>query len=273
MRTQVLLATDLREDAPVAYAHALRIAAGARGDLAVLHIHPHGAVSDWGHVPRATQLLTDWGMLPAEATAADFAALGIGLTLEGVPGVDPTLGIVDEVRTTQPDLLVMQAHLRLDAVDRFLWPSVSENVARRIHTPTLILPPDCRPFVSMETGDMRLHHVMVAAGDVGDQGVIDAAARFLRSVGVDRCRGTLLHLGEREDLARLSLDQPGWFWDTDVQDGPVIDAIVQAVADRKPDLLVVGTRGRDSVVDALLGSHAERILHGVDIPVLVVPLH
>jgi len=47
-------------------------------------------------------------------------------------------------------------------------------------------------------------------------------------------------------------------------------AIRDAIADLKPDLLVMGARGRSSVAAIFLGSVTEKVLHSVEIPIVAV---
>lgn len=56
-----------------------------------------------------------------------------------------------------------------------------------------------------------------------------------------------------------------------VKEGAVSETIREQVAERKPDLLVVGTHGRTGVVNALLGSVAQDLLSRPPCDVLAVP--
>ena len=51
---------------------------------------------------------------------------------------------------------------------------------------------------------------------------------------------------------------------------PVSDVILNEARKWRADLIVMGAHGRRGINRLLLGSDAERVLHGVQIPVLLV---
>ena len=64
----------------------------------------------------------------------------------------------------------------------------------------------------------------------------------------------------------------GWTWEKRLESGDVIQAIVKATKDLDADVVVMSTDGRNEFLDALRGSHSERVLrHGVA-PLLTVPV-
>ena len=48
--------------------------------------------------------------------------------------------------------------------------------------------------------------------------------------------------------------------------------ISRAVEEMRPDLLVLGTRGRSGLLNLLLGSVTEEVLRSLNVDILVVPL-
>ncbi|EGC35655.1 hypothetical protein DICPUDRAFT_151996 [Dictyostelium purpureum] len=50
-----------------------------------------------------------------------------------------------------------------------------------------------------------------------------------------------------------------------------MDDIIDAIKDKKPDLVVVGTRGNGFIKKMILGSFSEKIVKNSPIPVIVVP--
>lgn len=53
--------------------------------------------------------------------------------------------------------------------------------------------------------------------------------------------------------------------------GDVIETIVDTAHGTRADLVVMTTDGRHGFLDALRGSHSERVLHHAPCPVLVLP--
>ena len=64
----------------------------------------------------------------------------------------------------------------------------------------------------------------------------------------------------------------GWQWNSIVGSGDVIDAIVQTASDMATNLIVMSTDGRTGFLDALRGSHSERVLRRTPCPLLAIPV-
>ena len=56
----------------------------------------------------------------------------------------------------------------------------------------------------------------------------------------------------------------------ELREGTPHEVIVAAVTDEDVDLVVMGTHGRDGIRHRLLGSVAERVVRGSDVPVMTV---
>jgi nucleotide-binding universal stress UspA family protein len=56
-----------------------------------------------------------------------------------------------------------------------------------------------------------------------------------------------------------------------VRSGDVIDAIMQTASDMATNLIVMSTDGRNGFMDALRGSHSERVLRRTPCPLLAIP--
>jgi nucleotide-binding universal stress UspA family protein len=64
---------------------------------------------------------------------------------------------------------------------------------------------------------------------------------------------------------------PDWEWKRITRSGDVIQGIVDAAREMAADLVVMSTDGRNGFLDALRGSHTERVLQHVPAPLLAVP--
>ncbi|SCB55394.1 Universal stress protein family protein [Bradyrhizobium shewense] len=60
-------------------------------------------------------------------------------------------------------------------------------------------------------------------------------------------------------------------WSLRVDEGIPMQVIARAVAEKRPDMLVLGTHGRSGLLRALIGSVTEEVLRSVNVDVLVVP--
>jgi nucleotide-binding universal stress UspA family protein len=64
---------------------------------------------------------------------------------------------------------------------------------------------------------------------------------------------------------------PGWQWTNIVKSGNIIDSIVEMASAMAADLIVISTDGRNGFLDALRGSHSERVLRQSPCPLLAIP--
>jgi len=64
----------------------------------------------------------------------------------------------------------------------------------------------------------------------------------------------------------------GWKWEKRLESGDVIEAIVESAKHLGADVIVMSTDGRNEFLDALRGSHSERVLRQATAPLLTVPV-
>jgi nucleotide-binding universal stress UspA family protein len=60
-------------------------------------------------------------------------------------------------------------------------------------------------------------------------------------------------------------------WSLRIDEGLPMQVIARAVAEKRPDMLVLGTHGRSGLLRALIGSVTEEVLRSLNVDVLVVP--
>jgi nucleotide-binding universal stress UspA family protein len=70
--------------------------------------------------------------------------------------------------------------------------------------------------------------------------------------------------------ARKLLDDAGLKYEFHISVGEAADVIAHFVKDKKVDEVVMSTRGASAVANMLLGSVATKVLHQVEVPVLLV---
>ena len=60
-------------------------------------------------------------------------------------------------------------------------------------------------------------------------------------------------------------------WNKLTKSGEVVDVIDQTARETEADLIVMSTEGRNGFLDALRGSHSERVLRKARCPILAIP--
>jgi nucleotide-binding universal stress UspA family protein len=76
----------------------------------------------------------------------------------------------------------------------------------------------------------------------------------------------------RESLDNLAdkMKAGGLEVETSLRVGVPYEALLQEIGEKKPDLLVMGTKGRSNLVDMILGSCAQKMFRRSPIPLLSV---
>jgi nucleotide-binding universal stress UspA family protein len=270
--SRILFATDLTHDGDLAFAHALRIVLPGKGELMIVHAAHRSEVGKaWDQFPRVRASLVGWGLLePGVESAAVEERLGLHVRKIDVPDNRPDHGVLEILDRRPCDLLVLATHAR-DGISRLLNPSVAESIAREGHTPTLVLPATASGFVDPATGAVRLHNILIPV-DSRPSAIraLALAWQLSAQLGADSAIVHLLHVGPDfpdlvepvEMLSRVRRRQMA---------GPVVDAILETAEAVLADLIVMPTRGHDSLTDILRGSTTEQVLHRSGLPVLMVP--
>jgi nucleotide-binding universal stress UspA family protein len=138
---------------------------------------------------------------------------------------------------------------------------------------TLFIPARSGGFVSRADGAVRLDSILIPiAAAPRPQPAVGAAARLVRRLELPAGRFTLLHVGHEREVPEVHCpDVPGWRWERLCASGDVIDTIIAAATNVAARLIVMATDGRDGFLDALRGSHSERVLRRAGCPVLAIP--
>lgn len=216
----------------------------------------------------------------------DDLARRLGAASWGVArGDDPGWAIVAATHLDHPGLACLATHGR-DRSAAALG-SVARQVLDRATEPVMLVGPKARP---PGAGDAPV--VVAVDGGPGDPAVVgvgvDWAARLSRPLVVAtvaepvppsfrESRPTRRARGPEDPegyLAQLVAEtvEPGTVDACVVYDPINVRAGVLRLVDRTAGLLVLGTHRRTRPLRALLGSHAARIIHDVEVPTLVVPL-
>jgi len=216
------------------------------------------------------------------------------LVLEGPAG--PTL--VEWMRGDAADLVVMTTHGR-GALGRAAYGSVADQLVRSLEVPVLLVRPDAADRAVADTGWVAREIVLGLDGSRPAEAALEPAARLARMLQVPMTvvqvvqplavaadpplpLPTGYHTRITEVRRREALD-----YLEDIAEGlraRGIAATAAAVIGDSPAgtlldlgraergaLLAVGTRGRGGVKRLMLGSVADKLVRGAEVPVLIVP--
>lgn len=258
--------TDLSPASERAFAIALRLGIALQASLRILHAEPGRPHRGWEGLPSVRKTLARWGMIPEESAPEAVEALGVHVRKVRMGRREAAEAIREEVEAAGIDLVILATHRRGE-LERLVQGSVAEDVARR--WPTLLLPAEAHPFVDPTTGALQLRRVLIPLDPEEDpQLSLEWVIRLLRALGGsgELC---LLSVGTAsvEPLSLPSL--AGWTWTHQRRNGPVVEQILEASQDA--DLLVMSTRGHNSLSDRLWGSNTEQVLHGSPCALLSLP--
>jgi nucleotide-binding universal stress UspA family protein len=280
---KILAATDFSTRSQREVRRAGLLARDAGANLALAHVVDEDR-------PRA---LVDLERKEAErmlaeqiATIPELAGLACRpVVVEG----DPFAGILRAAASVGADLLVMGAHRKQLLRDVFVGTTV-ERVIRTGPYPVLMVNAEAEQpyrvlFAAVDTSEASINALRVAQalGWIGKLQVtlvhaFTATAKGKMKVagisqaGIDehiaaeRRRAT----GELSTLLEAGQLDAGQ-WSMRVEDGRPFTVISRAVQERKPDVLLIGTRGRTGLPKLLLGSVTEQVLRSLDVDILAVP--
>ena len=174
----------------------------------------------------------------------------------------------------QPDLMILGTEAR-QGLKQYFKTSVAEVIASSIDVPTLFLSDKSVGFVDSQTGELNLGHVMVPiGGKMPHQATVDTALSLLDALDPGATEITFLHAGTaRDDLPVFDLPpRLDRYWKTVFEPGRIVPAILKAVTDLNPNLLIMSTQGHRRWVDDLIGSKTERVMRELSVPVVAVPI-
>ena len=268
----VLHPTDFSESSLVAFHHALKAAMLSRSKLTLLHVSTDGT-SEWSHFPGVRETLERWGMLPKGSQKADVGKLGINAAKVMAKKGEPVDAMINYLETNPTDLIVLSTSKR-DGRIPWLGKSVAEPVTRKAGEMTLLIPGDVEGFVSHKDGSVRLNKILIpVARTPRPEPALNAAAKLVEKWNCSGGTFVLMHVGTSNTMPALRTPEvPGWTWEKELRSGEVIEGIVNSAKEHKVDLILLATDGRNGFLDALRGSHSERIVRYGVAPLLTIPV-
>lgn len=285
---RILHPVDLNEISRPAFCHALKVGLCATGFpvrepehrrpamLEMLHCHDDGNGPAFARFPQVRKSLVKWGVLEDGAEPLAVRELGLSVRKQWVHG-QPRQAIVRETEGRHCDLLVMASHARA-GWSHFLNHSVSAPALQACRVPGLLIPHDCQGFVHAESGHLRLQRILLPVAPEPQAGpALSAAVRLLFTLqpSLGDLGGQLMQAFVGPESAFPETQRPvppvGWSWERQVLEGRPVEALQRFARQWQPQLVVMTSRGQRSWRDRCFGSTAEKLLHDLGCPVLVVP--
>jgi nucleotide-binding universal stress UspA family protein len=263
--------SDFSAESLVAFHHALKAALVAKCKLTLLHVSPD-VTPDWTHFPGVRDTLERWGLIPPGSPRSAVPQLGIDVRKAITRDSSPLKGILHYFETHQADLIVLATHSH-EGRASWLRQSIAEPITRRAGQMTLFLPEGVAGFVSAENGSVSLEQILIpVASSPLPQQAVAAAARLVTRLGCPHGTFTILHVGDAGAMPMVDCPEvAGWEWNKVTRTGEIVPNILGVANEEKTDMIVMSTRGHHGFLDALRGSHSERVLHSAPCPLLTIP--
>ncbi len=284
---RILLPTDLSESADRALKQAVELAAQHRAAIDILY-----AVTPEHLDPAEVRTALDAYMAKVEKEVFDDLATrsdairtrGIAVSTEIVRRLYPVEAILERVKKTEPDVVVMGTHGR-SGLRKLLLGSVAARVVLEASCPVMTVASDA----SVAEGEKGFDPILVPVDfSEHSERAIDAAKTLRTPAGrlilqhvVSSPTHPSLYAGGVTKLLQLHPDLPSRIGEKlselyqergeiVVTEGNVVEEILETARSKKPQLIVMGTRGQQSGHPVLLGSVTERVIGRAKIPVLAV---
>ncbi len=255
--------TDFTQASLTAFHHALRLSFD--GELTLIHVHPRGNDGDLADFPKVRDTLEHW-------KSGGLAMANLPKVLKVKAEGNHVAAALDaDLRRHPAELVVLACHPR-EGISAWLKPSISQEFVRRTRAPALFVPEGVSGFVRAD-GSIKLDTVLVpVAGEPDPQIALDAAHALFAALGHQPKLVVLVHAGLEllSPLPAMPHNANHGLESVTIEAEPV-EAISQASAEFRPDLIVMTSAGHDGFLDALRGSTTEQVIRRAPCPVLVEP--
>jgi nucleotide-binding universal stress UspA family protein len=265
--------TDFSHGSEVAFAHALKLAAGLRATLDIVHVDAHPETLRDSDFPSVHDTLIRWGLLSEGSHRKDVAGVGVRVHKSGPAGRDAVSGLLRYLGQHPAELIVLATHRR-HGLARLLHQHIGEQVLELARIPTLFVPYNVNGFVDLQHGSVSLERIVLpVARQPNPQPTVDTLSTILQSLGDISPTTTVCHFGDEEADAPM-LNYPhdqNLQWEWLIREGDPVESILEVCEQKSADLVAMTTDGHHGFLDALRGTTTERVLHHAPCPVLVVP--
>lgn len=267
---QILFPTDCSPESARAFDHVRFFAETFQASVTVYHAveMPDARYAHWAFA-YDNEI---WARVEQEARhALERQAASLPVSHRVIVAREPSAahGLLDLIRNEQPDLTVMATHGR-EGLSRVLLGSVAAAVIQHSFRPVLcVREPD-------HGGALPYRRILVPTDlSPGARLAFPMAALLARTFGSELIAVHVLPSGgegprptEADVWKSLEADFEGLPLTAQVHSGSVWRTIVETARIEKADLVVMSTRGHDSLGDRILGSNTERVVRHAPCPVL-----
>jgi nucleotide-binding universal stress UspA family protein len=280
---RILLATDLSARCDRALDRAARLAAEWKAHLVVVHALEwdfQGAWRDETGTPSWRRDATRRMAIARQQIHDDLLDHEVPFDIVIEEG-EPTEIVLKAAETHRCDLIVTGT-ARSETFGRFVLGTTVERLARRAGIPVLVVKSRGRQSyrkvaVGTDFSDASRHALERTAG-LFPQAALVLLHSYWPIVGTlskDRAADAAAHKLASEDCARFLAEatlpqQSRAMLQAVVEAGPLESMVTAYARDKGLDLLVIGARGRNPVLNLLLGSTAEKILGSAPCDVLII---
>lgn len=271
---EVLFPSDLSTESGHAFEHARLLAERFQARLTLYHavevpdpVYAHWAFNQsqevWRHVEDTARALL--------SRKAETLQMKHDVFVERASSAQNAL--LDFIHKSQPDLTVMATHGR-EGLSHLLLGSVTERVFQSSFRPVLCV------RESEHSGALPYRRIVVPTDlSLASRLAFPMAELFARQFGAEVLA---LHVIPEGTLAPpVEVPSEAWLWkfmaqalpgleiSAQVHRGRAWERIVETARLEKADLIVMATRGHDSLADRMIGSNTERVVRHAPCPVLV----
>jgi nucleotide-binding universal stress UspA family protein len=279
---EVLVPSDLSDESDLALEHARVLCErfGARITLYHAVEVPDPRFAHWAFA-HGHQVWCQASKEAEKALAWRASRLGLASEVVVERACSAHRALLQRIKASAPDLTVMATHGR-QGLGHLLLGSVTEKVIQQIHRPVLCIRstehggslPYRRILVPTDLSLLSRLPFPVAAFLAQAFGAEVIGLHVVPSVAM----ATLSGVPEAQPLVIPSEAHLWTFFQeafesipltAQVHSGPVWERIVHVARIERADLIVMSTRGHDSLADRILGSNTERVVRHAPCPVLV----
>jgi nucleotide-binding universal stress UspA family protein len=272
---EILFPSDLSPESERAFEHARFLSERLHARLTVYHAVevPDPSYAHWAF-NRGREIWEHVEQTAREILARRTEGLGVEHQLCVERASSAHHALLSFIRRNQPDLTVMATHGR-EGLQHFLLGSVTESVFRNSSRPVLCV------RASAHGGGLPYRRILVPTDLSPASRLAFPIAGFLARLFCSEV--IAVHVTGARDHAGAVSEPPteAWLWKflqpdfhglevtAQVHGGPVWERIVETARVEKADLVVMSTRGHDSLADHVVGSNTERVVRHAPCPALV----